>query len=1121
MRLLIKVVVIYLISSCFILPLASADTEANRIVQDLLAKSSGVNIQQEREFYDSLLQHGPNAIKTLCQLLQPSGDDARQRTVLMGLAVYVNREGAENQRQLYCKVVCRSLKTIENKEIKVFLIELLQWAGKDECVETLSVFLTDERLCDPAVRALTEIGTNQAVDTLVGALAKQDTAKKQSIILSLGALRAEQAVGRIEPFLDSKDKALRQSAQWALATIGYEPLAGKLETEYKNAKGYEKGVVGGNYLLLARRLAEKGTTDKSVKMCRKLLAKSAVRAPANIQAGALETLVTAVGAEAMSDLLAAAASDDRQIQAAAVSLVNKIEGTEVTKKWADMLQKADPGLAVRILRMLAERGDPSAMSDVLQAMKHSDSRVVVEAINTAAKLSPAEAIKPILTMLQRAEQAEQIAAGVDVLMRFPGEEALSAVVDSFDMMPPAARVKLIEGLANRHAKQYSKSVMAQMVDDDKSVRRAAMKAMKDLAGADDLPALVERMLSAQAKAEKMTVQRAVVAAAMQISDSQKRADYLLEVLSKAKDSDRVILLRTVGYIGGQKAMAVVVKSVQDSNPDIKDAAIRALADWPDATALDALIQIIKSEELKYQVIALRSGLKIMQNSSLPDKRKIRFAKQAIEAVKRTEEKRLIVGWLGQIKSLEALEMAGAYLDDEALQAEAALAAAKIALPDKGENNGLGGYETAQILKKVAGSLKNEKLKQQVLQYIETLPKSASVKKPVPEGFVVAFNGKDLSGWKGVLLSPYDNPVKRAALDADKRAELQAKADENMRNHWSVQDGVLVFDGKGFSLSTDEDYQDFEMFVDWKIGPHGDSGVYLRGSPQVQIWDPADRPEGSGGLFNNKKNPSKPLVCADNPIGQWNTFYIKMVGQRVTVDLNDKRVVEDVVLENYWDRKQPIFPAGPIELQCHGHKIWFDNIFIRRIQSKTEDWTSLFNGKDLSGWVGDTKGYVVENGEIVCKPGGNLYTEEQYSDFVLRFDFKLTPGANNGLGIRTSRGVNAAYEGMELQILDDTAEEYAKLKPYQYHGSIYGVAPAKRGHLKPVGQWNHQEVIAKGNQIKVILNGTTIVNENIAKYIGKKTVDGKPHPGLGNKSGHIGFLGHGTKVAFRNIEIKGL
>ena len=371
------------------------------------------------------------------------------------------------------------------------------------------------------------------------------------------------------------------------------------------------------------------------------------------------------------------------------------------------------------------------------------------------------------------------------------------------------------------------------------------------------------------------------------------------------------------------------------------------------------------------------------------------------------------------------------------------------------------------------------------------------------------------------MSPYDNPVKRTALKVDRRAELQAKADENMRNHWSVQDGVLVFDGKGFSLSTDEDYQDFEMYVDWKIGPHGDSGVYLRGSPQVQIWDPEDWPVGSGGLYNNKKNPSKPLVCADNPIGQWNTFYIKMVGQRVTVDLNDKRVVDDVVLENYWDRKQPIFPAGPIELQCHGHEIWFDNIFVRRIQSKESNWTTLFNGRDLSGWVGDVKGYVAEDGVMVCRGGGNILTETEYADFHLKFEFKLESGTNNGLGIRAPLSGNAAYVGMELQILDNTAKKYANLKPYQYHGSIYGVAPAKRGHLKPVGQWNHQEVIAQGKQIKVILNGTIIVNENIAKYIGKKTIDGKPHPGLGNKSGHIGFLGHGTKVAFKNIEIKEL
>jgi hypothetical protein len=200
-----------------------------------------------------------------------------------------------------------------------------------------------------------------------------------------------------------------------------------------------------------------------------------------------------------------------------------------------------------------------------------------------------------------------------------------------------------------------------------------------------------------------------------------------------------------------------------------------------------------------------------------------------------------------------------------------------------------------------------------------------------EGFVSLFNGKDLSGWKGLLEKPYDNPIKRAELTAEQLSAAQAYADESMRKHWKVIDGVLQFDGEGFSLATVKKYGDFEMLVDWKIvGPNGDSGVYLRGSPQVQIWDPAFKKFGSGGLYNNKKNPSKPTEMADNPIGEWNSFRIKMIGDKVSVHLNDKLVVDNVTMENYWDRKLPIFASEQIELQCHGDPIHFKNIFIREI-----------------------------------------------------------------------------------------------------------------------------------------------------------------------------------------------
>jgi alpha-L-fucosidase len=191
----------------------------------------------------------------------------------------------------------------------------------------------------------------------------------------------------------------------------------------------------------------------------------------------------------------------------------------------------------------------------------------------------------------------------------------------------------------------------------------------------------------------------------------------------------------------------------------------------------------------------------------------------------------------------------------------------------------------------------------------------------------------------------------------------------------------------------------------------------------------------------------------------------------------------------------------------------------------EGFISLFNGRNLNGWVGDTIAYGVEDGLLVTIPSkgniGNLYIKKEYADFVIRFEFQLTPAANNGLGIRAPLTGDAAYVGMELQILDDTDPVYANLQPYQYHGSVYGVIPSKRGFLKPVGEWNYEEVTAKGSKIEIVLNGTKIVDGDIAGPRDNGTMDHKDHPGLKNSTGHIGFLGHGSLVKFRNIRIKDL
>jgi len=415
------------------------------------------------------------------------------------------------------------------------------------------------------------------------------------------------------------------------------------------------------------------------------------------------------------------------------------------------------------------------------------------------------------------------------------------------------------------------------------------------------------------------------------------------------------------------------------------------------------------------------------------------------------------------------------------------------------------------------------------------------------GTVALFNGKDLSGWRGgstfdhrklLAMSPED----RAKQIAKWTATMTATNAKTGKPHWYVENGELVNDGFGDYATTEKDYGDFELFVEYKTVPLADSGIYLRGVPQVQIWDHKNEKEfkngadkGSGALWNNSAGaPGKfPPVVADKPFGQWNKFRILMVGSRVSIWLNSKLVVDHAILENYYDRKMPVPAKGPIQLQTHGGEIRWRNVRLREIGSEEANrilaardekgFEPVFNGRDLSGWEGPVENYEVKDGAVVCKPGkgGTIFTKDEYSDFVARMEFKLPPGGNNGLAIRYPGKGDTAYVGMcELQVLDDNYDKVkGKIDPRQAHGSAYGMAAAHRGYHHPVGEWNFQEVTVKGSKIKVELNGNVILDTDLANI--KEFMANSPHPGKDRKSGHFGLAGHSDPVAFRNLRIKKL
>ncbi len=328
-----------------------------------------------------------------------------------------------------------------------------------------------------------------------------------------------------------------------------------------------------------------------------------------------------------------------------------------------------------------------------------------------------------------------------------------------------------------------------------------------------------------------------------------------------------------------------------------------------------------------------------------------------------------------------------------------------------------------------------------------------------------------------------SPESIAALTPEQRAQKKADDTADAKKHWSVENGELVNDGNGAYLTTDKDYGDIELLIEYKTVPKADSGIYLRGTPQVQIWDYTDQEKfplgankGSGGLWNNSRGRAgkDPLVLADKPFGEWNQFRIRQVGARTTVHLNGKLVVDNAIMENYWNRSRPLYPQGPIQLQTHGGEIRWRNIFVREIPPEEanqilherdhEGFTSLFNGKDLTGWQGAVDNYEVTRRWRHSLPSRTKVEHstrsDQYDDFVVKLEVKLPKAGNNGLAIRYPGKGDPAYAGMtelagsRYPRLPSTARPASGVRFGLRHGPRRDRLPAPGGPMELSG--SHRE-----------------------------------------------------------------
>lgn len=1110
---------------------ALAQNDANRTVStkiaDLLAKTPADEAVQLKANATAFADLGEQGIVELVKRLNAGGDDTKLHYAINGFTFAASEAGKEAWRSLAVKAYSTALPQLTNDEAKLFIITQLEHVGKDDAIAVLIPFLKDDRLSDAASRALAAIHSEASEKALLDALGSASGNPQLSIVEALGYIKSKSAVPAINALTTSSDPKLVKTALHALSEIA-DPSSLKILSDAAARSGYTYDVTNAtsSYLNYLNGLVASGQSSEASKAAKVLLKKSASGSQVHTRTAALKILTDIDGAASIKLLTGAMKDKNAQYREAALKFAQPYLNEANTAQWLKTFSKSSAPAQAEMIKMFGNNNVKAALPVVLKALGSKDAAVKLAAITAAGKIGQQEALPSLLGLLTTAD-VNEASAVQSALLSMKGSNVLSSVGNALAGASPAGKAAIIEVLGARGDNSRVSDVLSVINSNDAGVSAAARSALKQMIGPAQIDQLYPLLLAAKDNKEIGELQEAMVSALSGIPNESNRNKAAVDVLNKIPAFQKSKFYNVLSGIGGKSNLQTVGDAFANGNDETKQAVIAALSDWKGGLATHQLYRILKQQGSNANIKAVTDGyIKQISISDNTDDEKLIMLRDAMEYAQTTSQKKAILSLIGKCKTLPALLYAGRFLDNPELQSAASSSVMNIAL----DNKNIYGDNVRALLKKTVTLLKGSEATYEA----EAIHKHLAAM-PQGKGFVPLFNGKDLTGWKGLVA----NPIERAKMDAKTLAAAQVKADEEMRAGWSVNDGLLVFNGHGNNLCTDKKYGDFEMYVDWKITPQGDAGIYLRGTPQVQIWDTSrvdvGAQVGSGGLYNNQKNESKPLVLADNAIGEWNTFHIIMVGDLVTVYLNGKLVVNGVPLENYWDRSLPIFPEEQIELQAHGTYVAYRDIYLREIprptpytlteEEKKEGYKILFDGTSLHEWTGNKTAYTIEDGNIAVYPkrggNGNLYTKDEYSDFIYRFEFKLTPGANNGVGIRAPLNGDAAYNGMEIQILDNDADIYKDLKPYQYHGSVYGIIPAKRGYLKPVGEWNQEEIEAKGNHIKVTLNGTVILDGDIAEATKNGTADHREHPGLFNKSGHIGFLGHGDILYLRNIRVKDL
>jgi HEAT repeat protein len=804
-----KIVLVFL--SLLLISSLSAAQDRRTIdtkIADLLAQMPSGDAQYTNKLMSDMLSLGDTGLQKICDMVIPAGtgDDTDPRFAVESFSRYLSKNGTAEDKSMWERICIACATHKKDQGVRDFFIKQLQQIGGDKTAEAMKTFLSDKENCSPAIAAITAVGGNTAENILSESLKDHNLPCSAAVMNALAGMKSKIAVKEFISFASDEDINTKTAALNALAMSG-SPKAYHILLKASRSYKFRWERTGSTSALLnyARNVAQNGDLKTMDKICKLLISKCNDKLTLQNKTAALETYVSFHGIDAMPLIFQGAEHPDNKFRNAAINMTSLIDGDEVINKWIEYFPKAIPDAKPEILRMLGSRRNTAALTLLSASLKNDDPAVRSAAASSVAQIMGKNSAPLLVTYLSGYDLDSDQEAAKNAWKSIAGSEEMKLLKPLLTSGSVASKKSVIELIAWSRNNSSFNDVLKFTASPEETLKKTAFRALPDISGPENQDALLSLLVITEDNEYISDIQNALASAAMKIADPSKRSSAILKAMYGAVAPEK--LIPVLSKTGGSDALAVVLKEFENGTPEIKELCFKTLSSWPDFSASSALFEICASANGNYKSEAFNGYLQQVTAAKITDEEKYLLLRKIMAFAGSSANKIRLIEEIGKLKNYGALLFAGEFLDDPDLSATAANAVMYIALPSVSSKAGMYGNIARGILTRAVPKLsgpESEYNREMVNKYLTTMSPD--------EGFVPMFNGRDLTGWQGLV----ENPIARAKMKPAELASKQADADRKVPLNWTVKDGCIWFNGQGENLCSIKEYGDFEMLVEWKI-----------------------------------------------------------------------------------------------------------------------------------------------------------------------------------------------------------------------------------------------------------------------------------------------------------------